>query len=57
MYWECLFSFSQHPPKIFPSEFPRQIVLDPLQKKIASELQMVYPVVQMEFTVKMDKNI
>lgn len=32
-------------------------MLDPLQKKIASELQMVYPVVQMEFTVKMDKNI
>lgn len=27
------------------------------EKKIASELQMVYPVVQMEFTVKMDKNI
>lgn len=44
-------------PQNFPSEFPRQIVLDPLQKKIASELQMVYPVVQMEFTVKMDKNI
>lgn len=51
------FLFTTSPPPIFPSEFPRQIVLDPLHKKIASELQMVYPVVQMEFTVKMDKNI